>query len=223
MSDYPIHASAPRSLVPGVPLVRISMGDLVQRVAVGIHMEMEQLRHSIKRVDPELRTVTMRNFTSRTLKKLTQLYAIIRWIEQPGPLAHLESLAMLHTQVSLMDAQLSEIQDRLFWSHSFMFGMRSRRLQVGTAVDVLASGTYPNLPVAIWTCGKELQAGSDFSKYSSADKAALIDELNIFLRAKLALDDPIPEGITYASIQQGCKFTTTFTKFMHFRILLAIS
>lgn len=190
-------------LVPGQPLVRISIGDLVQRVAVGVHVEMDQLRHSIKRIDPELRTVTMRTFVSRTLKKLAQLYAVIRWIEKPDAQGYIESLAALHTQVSMIDAQLAEIQDRLFWSHSFMFCMRSRKLEVSTAVDVLATGTYPYLPAAVWTCGQELQAGKDFSMYRPADKAALVEELNVFVRAKLALEDPLPAGITFASVQQG--------------------
>jgi len=201
--EYPQQVVALKPLVPGQPLARISIGDLVQRVAVGIHSEMDQLRHSIKRIDSELRTVTMRSFVSRTLKKLAQLYAIIRWIEQPGPQAYMESLAALHTQISLMDAQLAEIQDRMFWSHSFMFCMRSRKLEVSTAVDILASETYPHLPAAIWTCGQELQAGKDFAKCTVADKAALIEELNVFVRAKLALEDPVPAGISFASVQQG--------------------
>jgi len=201
--EYPQQVVAVKPLVPGQPLVRISIGDLVQRVAVGIHSEMDQLRHSFKRIDAELRTVTMRSFVSRTLKKLAQLYAVIRWIEQPGPQAYIESLAALHTQISLMDAQLAEIQDRLFWSHSFMFCMRSRKLEVSAAVDILTSETYPHLPAAIWTCGQELQAGKDFAKYSPADKAALVEELNVFVRAKLALGDPLPASVSFASVQQG--------------------
>ena len=194
---------APLTEPVGQPLAKISVGDLIQRVAVGIHLEMDQLRLSMRSIDPELRTVSMRAFTSRTLKKLGQLYAIIRWIQQPGPSVFLESLSNLRTQIKGIDHSMCEIQDRLFWSHSYMYKMRSRPLEINTACDILASGTYDRLPESIWTCGKELQPGSDFHTYSVADKTALVGEINTFIRAKLALGDPLPVGLTLAEVQKG--------------------
>ena len=78
-----------------------------------------------------------------------------------------------------VELQLSEIQDRVFFLHSFMFWMRSRRLEVEIANEMIASGSYEGLPEAIFTCGRDPIPGKGATKgYIENDKTDLIEELN---------------------------------------------
>jgi hypothetical protein len=188
---------------PSIPLTRITLGDLTQRTAVYIYEEMQQLNSALVSMDKELRTLRMRAFVAKSIKKLAQLYAIIRWAQTPAMTPLMDGLAALHQNISAIDAQLAEIQDRYYWSHATMYCMRSRPLEVEVACDILTNGTYTHLPEAIFSCNRALKPGTDFANATESDKAALSEELNTFIRAKLALDDPLPTGLTHASVQNG--------------------
>lgn len=67
-------------------MATVTLGDVLQRVAVGLHHELEQSRGALRGMDPELRTKYLRAYLTRTLKKLLQLYAICQWLDKPGVL-----------------------------------------------------------------------------------------------------------------------------------------
>ena len=166
---------------PPPPTARITLGELFQHVALATHKELSAARGAMRGMDPELRTTYLRKFTSRTMKRLTQLYAICQWLAVPQTQQLFSSLTELYRQCGLLSGALNETQDRLFWAHSFVFAMRSRPLEVAAALDVLACGTYPALPHVIFSCGRIPTAGTRI------DKHALASEADVFIRCKLGL------------------------------------
>lgn len=192
---------------PGAPLAitRISVGDLLQKTATAIHMELNNIRQTMRARDPELRTKALRAFVSKTLKKLAQLYAICKWVDAPGVRGFFESITHLESQVMNVETQLTEIQDRVFWMHSFMYWMRSRRLEVELANQIMATGTYEDLPEAIFTCGRDPMPGGVLgAKLEGEERERVIDELSTFIRCKVGLSDPLPRGLSHAHIAKGC-------------------
>ena len=186
-------------------MTRISIGELLQKTATAVHMELNNIRLTMRARDPELRTKALRAFVSKTLKKLAQLYAICKWVNVPGVYDFFESIAHLESQVKNVETQLTEIQDRVFWMHSLMYWMRSRRLEVELANDIMASGTYDSLPQAIFTCGRDpVPGGMSGAKLEGQDRDMVMDELSTFIRCKVGLSDPLPLGLTYANISKGC-------------------
>jgi len=182
---------------------KISLGDLVQKTAVSVHKEMDEIRLSLKSKDPELRTVSLRAFVSKTMKKLAQLYAICNWVDSPGVVAFFDSISTLHTQIMMIETQLTEVQDRLYWAHNMMFSLRSRPLEIQVASEVLSSGTYHELPLSIFSCGKTIEPGIEFKLYTEEQKKKMLEEMNVFIRAKLALNDQIPCGLTHVQLGKG--------------------
>ena len=105
-------------------------------------------------------------------------------------------------KVKDVELQLSEVQDRVFFLHSYLFWMRSRRMEVELANGMMAMGTYSDLPQAIFTCGKDPVAGKRGAVVGE-ERDGLIDELNTFIRCKVGLSDPLPSGLSHASISKG--------------------
>jgi hypothetical protein len=186
-------------------MTRISVGELLQKTATAIHMELNNIRLTMRARDPELRTKALRAFVSKTLKKLAQLYAICKWVDAPGVRGFFESISYLESQVKNVEGQLTEIQDRIFWMHSFMYWMRSRRLEVELASQIMATGTYEDLPEAIFTCGRDPVPGGILgAKLEGEARERVIDELSTFIRCKVGLSDPLPVGLSHAHIAKGC-------------------
>jgi hypothetical protein len=174
---------------------KLTLGDLLQRVAVGVHRELEATRAAMRRMDPELRTKHLRAFVSNTMKKLMQVYAICNWINTQGQF--FSSLNELHRQVSVLEGQLCETQDQLWWKHAQLFPMRSRPLEVVAAMDIIAAGSYTHLPSVIFTCGRLPMPGTKL------ERAGIVKDLEVFIRAKIGLVDSLPVGVTDASISNG--------------------
>lgn len=175
----------------------ITLGDLLQRVALGVHRELEDSRMTMRGMDPELRTKFLRAFISRTLKKFAQIYAICDYLKGPTARQFFSSLNELKRQISTIETQLCETQDQLYWKHAQLFPMRSRPFEVVPAMDLLATGSYPHLPSVIFSCGRFPAPGKKL------DKFALVKDLDIFIRAKLALNDPLPHGVDEATVSNG--------------------
>lgn len=175
----------------------ITLGDLFQRVALGVHRELEQCRNSMRSMDPELRTKYLRTFVGRTLKKLAQLYAICTWLNNPNVGQFFNSLNDLKRQVVMLETQLCITQDQLFYKHAELFPMRSRPMEVEAAMDILASGTYSHLPSVIFSCGRMPKPGN------LINKQLLIKDMEVFIRSKLFLYDQLPRGVTHSSISNG--------------------
>lgn len=207
------------------PTAKITLGDLFQRVALTTHRELEGARAVMRGMDPELRTKYLRTFVSKTLKRLLQLFAICQWVSGPGIQQFFTSVAELYRQLSLVGATLNETQDKLFWAHSYVFAMRSRPLEVGAAMDLMAARGYPYLPQVIFSCGRVPTPGTKL------DKAAVVRDCEVFIRAKLGLarggggggicagGDALPAGLDAAYVSNG---TLTLQQNNVYRVTLSL-
>ncbi len=182
--------------------VKISIGDLLQKTAVLIYKELENVRFSLKSADPEMRTITLRSFVQRTMKKLTQVYAIVEWCRHPETVLFFKTIENLTQQIRELEANMNLGTDRFFYMHAGLHGMRTLRDNVELAQDIVVTGTYRYLPEAIFTCGDVNQPGK--KRVEDIDKDAMIDDLNMYIRIRLFQYDPLPATlIDYSKIIGG--------------------
>lgn len=175
-------------------------GDVMKRVAYAIHNQLQNILHNMRIQSPELRTQSLISFISRSKKKLSQLLAITRWLDFAGIPQFFSNMSQLQSKISTHTNRLNENQDALYFTHSQLFSHRIRSLDVISAKDIMARGTYPHLPASIFSCGMPWEDPSQQKLY---DEETLRRNLNIFLRSKLALVDPIPTDIDFSSIREG--------------------
>jgi hypothetical protein len=175
-------------------------GDVMKRLAYAIHNQLQNILHNMRIQSPELRTQSLLSFISRSKKKLSQLLAITRWLDFAGIPQFFSNMSQLQSRISTHTNRLNENQDALYFTHSQLFSRRIRSLDVISAKDIIARGTYPHLPASIFSCGMPYEDPSQKKIY---DEDTLRRNLNIFVRSKLALIDSIPTDINFSSIKEG--------------------
>jgi Mediator complex subunit MED14 len=178
----------------------LPFGDVIKRVAFAIYNQLQNVLHNMRIQSPELRTQTLILFISRSKKKLAQLLAITRWLEMPGVSQFFSNMSQLHFKITMRENRLNENQDALYFTHSQLFSRRIRSLDVVTAKDILARGTYPHLPTSIFSNGTT--AGKSLEK-TQPTEITLRKSLDLYLRSKLALDDEVPSDINSSTIDNG--------------------
>ena len=178
----------------------LPFGDVIRRVAFAIYNQLQNVLHNMRIQSPELRTQSLTAFISRSKKKLAQLLAITRWLDTPGVAQFFANMTQLQLRISARENRLNENQDALYFSHSQLFSNRIRSLDVVSAKDILARGTYAHLPASMFSSGSNSGSAFDSITLSSA---TLEKSLNIYLRSKLTLSDSVPLGIEYSSVDNG--------------------
>ena len=178
----------------------LPFGDVIKRLAVAIHSQLQNILHNMRIQSPELRTQSLLAFISRSKRKLAQLLAITRWLDMPGVAQFFTNMSQLQLKISSRENRLNENQDALYFTHSQLFSRRIRTLDVVSAKDILARGTYPHLPASIFSSEMPME---DVSESNDAAETALRKSLDIYLRSKLALDDAVPSDIDFSSIDKG--------------------
>jgi Mediator complex subunit MED14 len=178
----------------------LPFGDVIKRVAFAIYNQLQNVLHNMRIQSPELRTQTLILFISRSKKKLAQLLAITRWLEMPGVSQFFSNMSQLHFKIAMRENRLNENQDALYFTHSQLFSRRIRSLDVVTAKDILARGTYPHLPTSIFSNGTT--TGNSLETTQSTE-ISLRRSLDLYLRSKLALNDEVPSDINSSTIANG--------------------
>ena len=178
----------------------LPFGDVIKRLAVAIHSQLQNILHNMRIQSPELRTQSLLAFISRSKRKLAQLLAITRWLDMPGVAQFFTNMSQLQLKISSRENRLNENQDALYFTHSQLFSRRIRTLDVVSAKDILARGTYPHLPASIFSSEMPME---DVLESGDAAETALRKSLNIYLRSKLALGDAVPSDIDFSSIEDG--------------------
>ena len=178
----------------------LPFGDVIKRLAVAIHSQLQNVLHNMRIQSPELRTQSLLAFISRSKRKLAQLLAITRWLDMPGVAQFFTNMSQLQLKISSRENRLNENQDALYFTHSQLFSRRIRTLDVVSAKDILARGTYPHLPASIFSSEMPME---DVLESNDAAETALRKSLDIYLRSKLALGDAVPSDIDFSSIEKG--------------------
>jgi hypothetical protein len=183
----PAAVAVPAGQPGGAPVATIHLGDILQRVAVTSFEELRILLNSMKSWTPELRTVKLRNFISKAKKRLASLLALCKWLQINDVRKHFTCLNSITFEISNLESNLNEIQDGFFFTHRDLFAKRTRPINVKIARDSLSSSSYGFLSVPMFSCG--LMPRPVLVSCSESD---LKRNLNIFIKCKLALNDPMP-------------------------------
>ena len=191
----------------------LPFGDVIQRTARSIHQELSTLLQNMRQQSPVMRTQKLLLFIVKCKKRLAQLLAIARWLSVPGVSQFFANMSQLKAKIWMLDNGLNELQDGLFHVHACLYSQRLRSLDVLTARDILATrGSCPLMPTSMFAPASEIALLATSSNPSATlstpttttfDEASLRTSLNLYLRAKLALIDPIPNEIDYSHIHQG--------------------
>jgi len=160
----------------------ITLGDALKRLSNNVQTELQNTLFLMRGQDPELRTTELRAFLSRTRAKLSQMYAMLRWLTSPGISQCFRSIADFNGQLQTMEGDMARNLDEMYFCHASIFSMRSRPLEITKAKDILARETYYNLPAAMFSCGKP-----DFP--NDLEPASVRRDLTVYIRTKLSLED----------------------------------
>jgi hypothetical protein len=173
----------------------IPLGDVLQKIAAHVSTDLKVLIALMAKQDPELRTLELKNYITRTKRKLLQTLALLRWLSSSNVMASFSALSDFNRQLISVDGVLSRGLDELYFTHFHMYAMRSRQCCVSKAIDILASKTYPFLPASVFSCGRPhfpLHNDNDNDRNSSS---VISNDLDVFIRAKLILHDPLPHDV----------------------------
>ena len=190
----------------------LPFGDVLQRTARSIHQELSTLLQNMRQQSPVMRTQKLLLFIVKCKKRLAQLLAIARWLSVPGVSQFFANMTQLKARIWMLDNGLNELQDGLFHVHASLYSQRLRSLDVLTARDILATSGCCNLmPASMFAPASEIALLTASGNPSTAlstptatvDEESLRTSLNIYLRAKLALIDPIPEEFDSSEIHNG--------------------
>lgn len=172
----------------------MSLGDVLQKITINIYMDVKRTLLLISQQDPELRTIHFKNFTLRSKKKLLQLFVLLKWLSIPNIMKSLNAIATFKKQLHLIEMTLNRSTDEMYFIHGSIYNMRSRLYSVKQATDLLVHKTYLNLPKSIFTCGQPACTLmiQDIQSNNHQEAKQLKHDLDIYLQAKLVLNDPIP-------------------------------
>lgn len=179
----------------------IPLGDVLQKIAAHVSTDLKVLIALMAKQDPELRTLELKNFIARTKRKLLQTLALLRWLSSSNVMASFGALSDFNRQLISVDGVLSRGLDELYFTHFHMYAMRSRQYCVSRAMDILASKTYPFLPESVFSCGRP-----DFPLHHDRDSTSssvISSDLDVFIRAKLILHDPLPRDVPVKKLVTG--------------------
>lgn len=174
-----------QSMQSNLTMRGIALGDSIEQISKCLYYELDILLNNMKNQDPEFRTQQLRSYLLKARKVIAQLQSITKWLQSNEVKKFFVQSYELEVQLKTIKESIVLGQDSLYFIHRDMFPKRSRPLEVKVAKDVLCSGTYSFLPESVIHVGmSELP--------TLMEKESVINDLNIFIQAKMILDDKIP-------------------------------
>lgn len=165
----------------------ISLGEVFHRVAYSIHKDLtDVVEMSAKSKDPEINTIAMVSFVSRTRRKLLQLLATVKWLSTPRTKRIIDALDTYYFNLQDFERRCEAATGEMFFVHSRIFSMRSPRPLIEDAMTLMtARRVRGSLPPAVFQSGRREypRIEEDFMKqFSSVVKMKLFREkLNLVL------------------------------------------
>jgi hypothetical protein len=144
----------------------------------------------------ELRFEKLSVVVKRAKRRLLQLYAILSWIQEAHVRTYIDSTLKLQANVSFENNRLNQILDFLYFTHAGLYSKRCKSIDVKSAINIAARGTYDMLPEGLFRC-KIVPTPAD------PDLDILHRQLDISIRTKIALTEDLPKEYDYAKILEG--------------------
>ena len=180
------------------PHQAVKLGDVMQRVAMKIYSELTDVIDLMRNQDPELRTVELLAFISRSRKQISQLLVLNRWLSTPAASQSIKSSEIFKQQYSHINDTVARNLDEVYFAHAGMYIQRSQALSVLRAKDLLARGTYSALPRSIFSCGKPAFP-------AVIDSRQVLSDLDIYIRAKLLLKERSMQSTSMIGVRRSLR------------------
>jgi hypothetical protein len=88
-----------------------------------------------------------------------------------------------------------QVLNALYYFHAELYPKRIRSLGVELAKEIIARNTYPYLPETVFTDSP--------GEIEAAEVESCLRELDLHIKAKIALDEPVPLGCDSAAVFDG--------------------
>lgn len=155
----------------------ISLGEVFHRVATSIHKDLIDLVALSVDSNPEINTLAMISYVSRTRRKILQLLAAIRWLSTPRTKRILDALSTYYFNLSDFERRCDNATAEMHYVHSRIYAMRSPRPLVEDAMKLMTVKRVVGLiPPAVFQCGRK--------QYPSIEQTFMSD-LSLVIRMKL--------------------------------------
>ena len=173
----------------------IEIGNLVRKVSLRLFDDLLNLVKIMPAMTAELRAQKLRENTMKFRLKLERLLSICKWLKGPDVKLQLDSIHNEEMVGRKKRQTFEDILSALFHFHANLYPSRVRASEVSIAKEILARGNYPFLPEGMF--GIESGGSGNFKEETTRQ------ELDLFIRTKLALDERIPEDCDSAQLING--------------------
>lgn len=190
----------------------ISLGEVFHRVAYSIHKDLTDVVTMSAKNDPEINTLAMIAFVSRTRRKLLQLLATVKWLSTPRTKRILDALNTYYFNLQDFERRCEAATGEMFFVHSRIYSMRSPQPLIEDAMTLMtAKKVRGSLPPAVFQSGRKEypRIEEDFmKKFSSVLKMKLFRE-----KSNLILNDVVKGSLCdgVLTISYGNLYTLSCT------------
>lgn len=174
----------------------ITVGNLLQKVALKSYEEINNLVDAFPSMSPELRAEKIMLLVKRAKRRLLQLYAILVWIQEQHVRTYIESSLKLLSNVESENNRFNQILDALYYTHASLYSKRCKSIDIEATTDIIVARTSPDLPYGIFSCKIPPVP-------KSPDVSLLYKDLNISIRCKIVLQERIPSQFDHSHIHDG--------------------
>ncbi|KAJ2556347.1 mediator complex subunit, partial [Coemansia sp. RSA 1933] len=191
-SDAGDGSSEPEDL-PQVDVQMIPLGVIVGRLVTYAYTELVTLVDTLpSRPGPDRRNDILK-YTEHVSDLLTKLLVLVRWAKNAPQIQKCQNvIAYLDSQNKFFEFSVDAIM-HIFMS---MPSVRMRNYDVSNAVDVLTTGTYQRLPIAV----KQVVPPPKLSKRQIRETLCAIDDI---IRTRILRGEPIPFAMRQYRIEHG--------------------
>ncbi|KAJ1662304.1 mediator complex subunit [Coemansia sp. RSA 1646] len=179
--------------LPQVDVQMIPLGVIVGRLVTYAYTELVTLVDTLpSRSEPDRRNDILK-YTEHVSDLLTKLLVLVRWAKNAPQIQKCQNvIAYLDSQNKFFEFSVDAIM-HIFMS---MPNVRMRNYDVANAVDVLTTGTYQRLPLAI----KQSVPPPKLSKRQIRETLDAIDDI---IRSRILRGEPVPLAMRQYKIENG--------------------
>ena len=157
----------------------IGLGDLVRQLSEVTYAELSKLMSKGLVNHPEdIRAVKLLEFVGVAKKRMAHILAISQWLGRHNGKGFLANVSKMKGKLDMRGNDIDRGLMALHQLHASLYGRRITGVNVPMACDIAALGTYPYLPVGVFTAGQAPEP-------PSVDLEVLKTELDTAIRARL--------------------------------------
>ena len=172
----------------------MKLGDVVNRTVRFLYLDIQRAVEGLGRQTEDMRTIALQQLFHRTKIVLLQLLIICRWIGEPEVVQFMQQIEALQRRISTTNNGFNADMDRLYFLHAGLYPLRSHAYEIRAAKDILYHRSFSQLlPQSIFL--RDSSHPSLSSPSYIENKEVILQDMNIFLQAKMYLTDALPSEL----------------------------